>query len=82
MLKWRWPGSIQRRFSAGELGSFFFEKLQVDLEPPDLLIQFGRIDALSRLDGLFLEGRFHDVFVAGPNVEFIPINVGIRLGGS
>ena len=32
--------------------------------------------------GLFIEGRFHDVFVAGPNLQFIPINVGLRFGGS
>jgi hypothetical protein len=32
--------------------------------------------------GLFLEGRFHDVFSAGENLKFIPITVGIRLGGS
>jgi opacity protein-like surface antigen len=30
---------------------------------------------------LFLEGRFHNVFVSGPNVEFFPINVGVRFGG-
>jgi hypothetical protein len=32
--------------------------------------------------GLFVEGRFHDVFVAGPNLQFFPINVGLRFGGS
>lgn len=32
--------------------------------------------------GLFLEGRFHDVFTDGPNTQFIPINVGVRFGGS
>lgn len=32
--------------------------------------------------GLFVEGRFHNVFVAGPNLEFFPINLGIRFGGS
>jgi hypothetical protein len=32
--------------------------------------------------GLFVEGRFHDVFTDGPNVKFIPINIGIRFGGS
>jgi opacity protein-like surface antigen len=32
--------------------------------------------------GLFIEGRFHNVFTDGPNTQFIPINVGIRLGGS
>jgi hypothetical protein len=31
--------------------------------------------------GLFVEGRFHDVFTSGENVKFIPITVGIRLGG-
>ncbi len=31
--------------------------------------------------GLFVEGRFHDVFTDGPNVKFIPITVGVRLGG-
>jgi hypothetical protein len=30
---------------------------------------------------LFVEGRFHNVFVAGPNVEFFPLNVGVRFGG-
>jgi hypothetical protein len=32
--------------------------------------------------GLFVEGRFHDVFTAGSNVKFIPITVGIRFGGN
>jgi hypothetical protein len=31
--------------------------------------------------GLFLEGRFHDVFTSGENTKFIPITLGIRLGG-
>jgi hypothetical protein len=31
--------------------------------------------------GLFIEGRFHDVFVAGPNLQFFPINLGVRFGG-
>jgi hypothetical protein len=31
--------------------------------------------------GLFAEGRFHDVFTSGDNLKFIPITVGIRLGG-
>jgi hypothetical protein len=29
---------------------------------------------------LFLEGRFHDVFVEGPNLRFFPINLGVRFG--
>lgn len=28
--------------------------------------------------GLFLEGRFHDVFVEGSDVKFIPITAGLR----
>jgi hypothetical protein len=32
--------------------------------------------------GLFIEGRFHDVFTDGPNVKFIPINLGVRFGGA
>ena len=32
--------------------------------------------------GFFAEGRFHDVFSDGPNTKFIPITVGIRLGGN
>jgi outer membrane protein with beta-barrel domain len=31
--------------------------------------------------GLFVEGRFHDVFTNGENLKFIPITAGIRLGG-
>ena len=31
--------------------------------------------------GLFLEGRFHDIFTDGADVQFIPITLGIRLGG-
>ena len=32
--------------------------------------------------GLFVEGRFHNVFTSGSNLRFIPISVGIRLGGN
>jgi hypothetical protein len=34
--------------------------------------------------GLFVEGRFHNVFTsgAGEDLRFIPITLGIRLGGS
>lgn len=32
--------------------------------------------------GLFVEGRFHNVFTEGSNTQFIPITVGIRLGGN
>jgi opacity protein-like surface antigen len=32
--------------------------------------------------GLFVEGRFHDVFTDGDNLTFIPITLGIRFGGN
>jgi opacity protein-like surface antigen len=32
--------------------------------------------------GLFVEGRFHNVFTDGDNVTFIPITIGVRFGGS
>lgn len=32
--------------------------------------------------GLFLEGRFHDIFDSGENTKFIPITLGVRLGGN
>jgi hypothetical protein len=32
--------------------------------------------------GLFIEGRFHNVFTEGESTNFIPITVGVRLGGS
>jgi opacity protein-like surface antigen len=32
--------------------------------------------------GLFIEARFHDVFTEGSDVQFVPITVGVRFGGS
>jgi hypothetical protein len=32
--------------------------------------------------GLFIEGRFHNVFTEGSNTQFIPITLGIRFGGN
>jgi hypothetical protein len=31
--------------------------------------------------GIFVEGRFHDVFTTGEDVQFIPVTVGVRFGG-
>jgi hypothetical protein len=31
--------------------------------------------------GLFVEGRFHDIFTTGSNTKFIPITIGLRFGG-
>jgi opacity protein-like surface antigen len=32
--------------------------------------------------GLFLEARWHDVFLSGNDLKFLPITLGIRFGGS
>jgi opacity protein-like surface antigen len=32
--------------------------------------------------GVFVEGRFHNVLVDGPDFHYIPITVGVRFGGS
>jgi hypothetical protein len=32
--------------------------------------------------GLFVEGRFHNVFVTGSDFHFIPITAGVRFGGT
>jgi hypothetical protein len=32
--------------------------------------------------GVFVEGRFHNVFTEGDNTNFIPFTVGVRLGGN
>lgn len=32
--------------------------------------------------GLFLEGRFHNVFTEGENTSFVPITLGLRFGGN
>jgi hypothetical protein len=32
--------------------------------------------------GLFIEGRYQNVFTEGPNIKFLPMTVGIRFGGS
>jgi len=32
--------------------------------------------------GVFIEGRFHDVFTSGSNTTFIPFTIGVRFGGN
>ena len=39
------------------------------------------IDFKAGSAGLFVEGRFHDVFTSGKDDTFFPITVGLRLGG-
>lgn len=31
--------------------------------------------------GLFLEGRFHNVFTDGSDLQYVPVTAGVRLGG-
>jgi hypothetical protein len=30
---------------------------------------------------VFIEGRFHNVFISGGNVNFVPITIGVKFGG-
>jgi hypothetical protein len=58
-----------------------------DIVPSNSQTKFGinagaGFDIKAQSVGFFVEGRFHDVFTDGPNVKFIPITVGVRLGGS
>ena len=39
-------------------------------------------DFVAGAVGLFVEGRFHNVFTEDESTNFIPITVGVRLGGS
>jgi hypothetical protein len=39
-----------------------------------LNVQVGRI-------GLFAEGRFHDVLADGDDLQYVPVTLGVRLGG-
>lgn len=32
--------------------------------------------------GLFIEGRFHDIFDDGADTKFVPISIGLRFGGN
>jgi hypothetical protein len=66
-------------------------KVTADSDPGDVLgggeTDFG-FNAGAGFDfkaggaGLFIEGRFHNVFTEGSNTQFIPITLGIRLGGN
>jgi hypothetical protein len=72
-------------------GGVYNSKITGSDDPGDILpggeTKFG-VNAGAGFDfkaggaGLFLEGRFHNVFTDGANLKFIPISVGIRLGGN
>jgi opacity protein-like surface antigen len=84
--------STFRPYIIGGLGIYNFKTVGGDdVSPPgegDTSTDFG-LNAGAGFDfkaggaGLFLEGRFHNVFGDGPSdAQFIPITVGIRLGGN
>jgi hypothetical protein len=82
--------STFRPYILGGVG-VYNSKLTGQDDPSDILgggqTDFG-INAGAGFDfkaggaGLFIEGRFHNVFTSGSNTRFIPITVGIRFGGS
>lgn len=83
--------STFRPYVIGGLGIYNFKSVGGDdVSPPgqgNTSTDFG-VNAGGGFDfkagavGLFVEGRFHNVFSGGPNLKFIPITVGVRLGGS
>jgi hypothetical protein len=72
-------------------GGVYNSKITGSDDPEDVLpggeTKFG-VNAGAGFDfkagsaGLFVEGRFHNVFTDESNTQFIPISVGIRLGGN
>lgn len=78
-----------RPYLIGGVGLYSFKLTGDDVVDPfgDAETDFG-INAGAGFDfkfgsaGLFVEGRFHNVFSEGESTNFIPITVGIRLGGN
>jgi hypothetical protein len=72
----------------GGVYNFDVKGSDADLIPGDNSVTKFGINAGAGFDikaqsvGFFVEGRFHDVFTEGSNLKFIPITVGVRLGGS
>lgn len=70
----------------GGVGLYNFKATGDDVPDVDAETDFG-INAGAGFDfqagavGLFVEGRFHNVFTEGESTNFIPISAGIRLGG-
>ncbi len=82
------PDSKVRPYLIGGVG-LYNSKLTGDDVPDNIdgSTDFG-INAGAGFDfqagavALFVEGRFHNVFSDGDNTNFIPVTVGVRLGGS
>jgi hypothetical protein len=81
-------GTKVRPYLIGGVG-LYNRKLTSDdeIDDPESETDFG-INAGAGFDfaagavGIFVEGRFHNVFSDPDNTNFIPITVGVRLGGS
>jgi hypothetical protein len=77
-----------RPYIIGGVGLYNFKQTGDDvLGDPGSETDFGinggaGFDFVAGSVGLFVEGRFHNVFHEGDNTNFIPITVGVRLGGS
>jgi hypothetical protein len=61
-------------------------KPDADIEGPDGTTDFGinggaGFNFTAGSVGLFLEGRFHNVFNEGSDTNYIPITLGVRFGG-
>jgi opacity protein-like surface antigen len=75
-----------RPYLIGGGGVYNFKLEGDDISGSDSQTKFG-INAGAGFDfkagsaGLFVEGRFHDIFTSGSNTQFIPITVGVRFGG-
>jgi hypothetical protein len=78
-----------RPYLIGGVGVYNFDVKgpDADLVPGNSETKFGinagaGFDIKAQSVGFFIEGRFHDVFTSGSNLQFIPITVGVRFGGS
>ena len=76
-----------RPYLIGGVGLYSFKATGDDVPDTGSETDFG-INAGAGFDfkfgaaGLFLEGRFHNVFTEGESTNFIPITVGVRFGGN
>jgi hypothetical protein len=60
-----------------EIPEFFRDEANTDLG----INGGGGVDIVAGALGVFAEARYHNVFAKGENAEFLPITVGVRLGG-
>ena len=89
-LVYKFKTSEETRFQPyliGGGGVYNFKQTGNDAITDQSFTKFG-INAGAGFDvkagsvGLFIEGRFHNMFTSGSDRTFIPITVGLRFGGS